>query len=38
MLGNEIAAMKKTYYYDTNTETVWLSYRLLYSLQHHLDC
>ena len=38
MLGNEIAAMKKTYYYDTNTETMWLSYGLLYSLQHHLDC
>ena len=28
MLGNEIAAMKKTL----------SSYRLLYSLQHHLDC
>ena len=30
MLGNETAAMKKTYCYGTNTETVWLSYRLLY--------
>ena len=38
VLGNDIAAMKKTYYYDTNTETMWLSYRLLYSLQHHLHC
>ena len=28
MLGNETAAMKKTYYYDTYTETMWLSYRL----------